>query len=131
MTPKQPRTSTCRIRLVFLKLPFQSPYCQRHQSVVIVEGYFDALFPARRAIGPLVAVTKAVLSEEQLKSLTELGVNEVTICFDADDAGKRGTQWAVELCARMQVTNFVFDLRGSGAKDPAEFVAKIWRYRIA
>lgn len=93
-----------------------------HTSAVVVEGYFDALLLEARSLGPIVAVTKATFSEYQLKSLTDIGVNQLTFCFDADDAGIRGMQAAVELCARMGIKSFVTDMRGSGAKDPAEYV---------
>lgn len=95
-----------------------------HQNAIIVEGYFDALLPQSRSLGPVVAVTKATLSEDQVKSLLDLGVSQVTLCFDADDAGRRGMQGAVELCTRMQLTCFVSDLRDEKAKDPTEFVVK-------
>ncbi|HLI66096.1 MAG TPA: DNA primase, partial [Caulobacteraceae bacterium] len=63
-------------------------------SVVVVEGYMDAI-ACQRAGVPAVAPLGTALTEEQMEALWRLGPDPV-LCFDADAAGQRAAGRAIE-----------------------------------
>ena len=67
------------------------------KDLVIVEGYLDALRATIMGLDNVVAVGSAHLGPEHLQDAIAKGARKVTLCFDADEAGKNATDKALEL----------------------------------
>ncbi|MCO4771104.1 MAG: toprim domain-containing protein, partial [Deltaproteobacteria bacterium] len=90
-------------------------------NVLIVEGYFDVMALAKAGIGFAVAPCGTALTDRQLAGIRRHTTN-VTMLFDADEAGRRAAVRVTEMCLeqglwpqRLQVT---------GGKDPDEFIVE-------
>jgi DNA primase len=86
-------------------------------SVVVVEGYMDAI-ACQRANVPAVAPLGTALTEEQMEALWRLQPEPV-LCFDADGAGQRAASRAMDRALPLLKAgrSFRFALV-SGGKDP-------------
>lgn len=100
-------------------------------SVVIVEGYFDAITLYGAGIMEVVASMGTSLTEAQFKSTADaLGASgKVYLCLDNDDAG----QLAMErICTSPWIWDFIGDRKvdinicklPSDTKDPADFIER-------
>lgn len=67
------------------------------KDLVVVEGYLDALYATAKGLDNVVAVGAASLSREQVEDALAKGARAVTLCFDADGAGRKGTDQALEV----------------------------------
>ena len=68
----------------------------KEDRALVVEGYFDVLGLARAGLGFAVAPCGTALTERQLATLRRHTRN-VTVLFDADEAGQRAADRALEL----------------------------------
>ena len=93
-------------------------------TVIIVEGYFDAMYLYELGIDNIVAVGQGKLSKSHLTGLLKKGIKKVIIAFDKDDVGPDNTVVAVKLLLReTNITPYVLDPNLLGdAKDPDELV---------
>ncbi len=99
----------------------------RGGPVVIVEGYLDALISAARGLPGLVATGTSNLLERQLDNALEAGVTEYILAFDADPAGERGREKAIQdIYGRAQEKGVTVRVKYindyNGAKDPEEMI---------
>lgn len=62
----------------------------------IVEGYGDVLSARMRSIENIVATCGTALTVEQLMLLSKMGVNDIILLFDFDDAGQKNSQRVIE-----------------------------------
>lgn len=100
-------------------------------EVVIVEGNMDAVASHQVGVKNVVAVSGTALTLEQLKALSRLTRN-IKICFDADTAGIRAAERAIELSQSLPITLSV--IRLTDGKDPDELISKsatAWKQVIA
>jgi len=67
------------------------------KDLVVVEGYLDALHATAKGLENVVAVGAANLSREQVEDAIAKGARAVTLCFDADQGGSKGTDQALEV----------------------------------
>jgi DNA primase catalytic core len=67
------------------------------KDLVVVEGYLDALHATAKGMENVVAVGSAGLSPEHVKDAVAKGARAVTLCFDADEGGRKGTEQALEV----------------------------------
>lgn len=94
-------------------------------SVVVVEGFFDALLAHQRGVDA-VAVAGSYFSKEQINAATEF--NYVTLAFDNDEEGKFGTKKAIlELAFAGIDSSFLhypseFQSSDTPIKDPADWI---------
>jgi DNA primase len=65
--------------------------------VILVEGYLDAIALAQAGIGNVAAVLGTALTVDQLK-LGRRFAEDIVICFDGDEAGRRAALRAFPLC---------------------------------
>jgi len=65
--------------------------------IVLVEGYLDAIALAQAGIGNVAAVLGTALTTDQLK-LARRFAEDIVICFDGDEAGRRAALRAFPLC---------------------------------
>jgi DNA primase catalytic core len=93
-------------------------------TVIIVEGYFDAMYLYELGIDSIVAVGQAKLSKSHLTGLLKKGIKTVILAFDKDNVGPDNTVVAVKLLLReTTITPYVLDPKLFGdAKDPDELV---------
>ena len=92
----------------------------QEKSIMLVEGYMDAISLHQRDVHNVVASLGTALTEQQARLLN--GFEKVIIGYDADSAGQGATQRGLEI-----LQNLGYDIRIlqiSGAKDPDEFILK-------
>lgn len=63
----------------------------KHESVVLVEGYSDALSAWAHGKMNVLALGCASVSDGTVRRLRSLGVKRVALCLDGDDTGGEGT----------------------------------------
>ncbi len=92
---------------------------KRPASLVVVEGYMDAIACARAGV-PAVAGQGTALTEEQMEALWRLHP-EPTLCFDGDAAGRRAADRAIDRALPLLKPgrSFCFAVV-EGGKDPDE-----------
>ena len=93
-------------------------------TILIVEGYLDAIYLYELGIKNVSAVGQGKLSKNHLTGLNKKRAKSVIIAFDNDDVGPDNTRVAVQLLlALTEITPFVLDPKELGIhKDPDEFV---------
>lgn len=104
---------------------------KREETLIILEGYPDAIYLPTLGLKNVVAVGQGLLSESHLEALKEYKIKNVIISFDNDPpkadgelTGVENTIKAVDLLTQKSDINvFVLDPRKLGVhKDPDEFV---------
>ena len=91
----------------------------KEDRALVVEGYFDVLGLARAGLGFAVAPCGTALTERQLSTLRRHTRN-VTVLFDADEAGQRAADKALELSLAQGL--WASWLSVPDGKDPDDFV---------
>lgn len=96
---------------------------EKTDTVLIVEGYPDAISLPMHGYSNIAAIGQGCLSEKHLKGLEKKEVDNVIISFDKDNVGPENTEKAVKLLLSTKITPFVLEptLLGNH-KDPDEFV---------
>lgn len=93
----------------------------KQDSLLLVEGYMDAISLHQAGFDNAVACLGTALTGEMAHLIMRYA-NEVIICYDADEAGSKATQRAIDIFksigAKMRV------IRPSGGKDPDEILKK-------
>lgn len=92
---------------------------QTQRSVVVVEGYMDAVLLAQFGFQSVVATLGTALTDAHANTLARLA-DIIFLCFDSDEAGLRAADRAAEvaLLTRTQVRVVALE----GCKDPADCV---------
>lgn len=105
--------------------------CKDEDTLIIVEGYPDALYLPTLGMKNIVAVGQGLLSESHLEALKEFNIKNVIISFDNDPPKEKGELTGVEntvkavdlLTHKLDINVFVLDPRKLGSyKDPDEYV---------
>lgn len=92
----------------------------KEKSIMLVEGYMDAISLHQRGIHNVVASLGTAMTEQQARLLNSF--EQVIIGYDADSAGQGATARSLEI---LQTLGFdIRILQISGAKDPDEYVLK-------
>jgi DNA primase len=100
-------------------------------EVVIVEGQMDVVSSHQAGVRQVVAVSGTALTLDQLKSLSRLTKN-IKICFDADAAGLRATERAIELSQNLGIVLSMIELSsGTDPDDLARQDVEAWRTAIS
>jgi len=89
--------------------------------VVVVEGNMDVLALHNAGFENVVACSGTALTDLQIRQLSRL-TNNITLCFDADEAGINATLRAIELASVSDAKIEVVSL--TEAKDPDELLKK-------
>ncbi len=107
---------------------FQARTAIRTQDyVVVVEGQMDCIKAHQAGFLNTVATSGTAVTVEQLKLISRLTKN-ITLCFDADDAGQRAAKKAGMLALAQGFA--VKYLKINGGKDPDELISQspdLWR----
>ncbi|HVE80532.1 MAG TPA: DNA primase [Candidatus Dormibacteraeota bacterium] len=104
---------------------------RRSDEVVIVEGNMDVVVSHQTGIKQVVAVSGTALTLHQLKTLSRLTRN-IKIAFDADDAGLKAAERAIDLSQSLGITLSMVDI--PEGKDPDDLIQenpKSWEKYIA
>lgn len=94
------------------------------KDLVVVEGYLDALHATVKGLENVVAVSSSHLGPEHIQDAVAKGARKVTLCLDADEAGKKGTDKALEvLKAFPRLKVYVAELPAGAEKmDPDQLI---------
>jgi DNA primase catalytic core len=97
---------------------------KKKDTLIIVEGYLDAIYLFELGIDNIVAVGQGGLSKKHLVGLDKKKIKNVIIAFDNDNVGPGNTVQAVKLLLEnTNIKPFVLDPKELGIhKDPDEFV---------
>lgn len=99
------------------------------ETVVIVEGYLDAIQAQQAGYGNVVAQMGTALTDAQLKLVAPKYAKRVLLALDSDAAGQNATMRSLEVArralsedfaGRLQIEIRVLDV--PGAKDPDDFI---------
>jgi DNA primase len=102
-----------------------------NDEVVLVEGNMDVVASHQAGVKQVVAVSGTALTTDQLKILGRL-TKTIKVCFDADAAGLKATERAIELSQNLGLTLQM--VRLPGEKDPDDLIkhdVAAWKNAIA
>ena len=91
----------------------------REKNLILVEGYMDAISLHQAGFDNVIACLGTALSGEMARLLMRY-TEEVLLAYDADEAGQKATQRAIEIFASVGAKVRVVKL--SGGKDPDEIL---------
>lgn len=91
----------------------------KNDQVILVEGYMDVIALHQAGFTNAVASLGTSLTAEQASLIGER-FKEAVICYDADEAGQRATERALQMFGNIPVT--VKTLTVPDGKDPDEFI---------
>ncbi len=94
---------------------------------ILCEGYMDVISMHQAGFGTAVAGCGTALTPEQVKLISEYA-DEVVLCYDSDEAGRKATARAIQLFASAPVKLSVLNI--PEAKDPDEFIKTHGRERF-
>ncbi len=99
----------------------------KKRKVIIVEGQFDAIRLYDSGIPVAVATLGSAISIYQLSRLIQLS-DDIFLCFDNDDAGRKATSRVFSLLKKYQLWKQkdinIIVVSISGAKDPDEYISE-------
>lgn len=90
------------------------------KSIMLVEGYMDAISLHQRGVHNVVASLGTAMTEQQGRLLN--GFEKVIIGYDSDSAGQGATARSLEILQTLGYDIRILQI--SGAKDPDEYVLK-------
>lgn len=94
---------------------------------VLCEGYMDVISMQKAGVDTAVCACGTALTAEQVKLLSNYA-EEVILCYDSDEAGKKATVRSLEL---LKDTNLKIKvLQIPDAKDPDEYIKKFGKERF-
>lgn len=106
---------------ILYALSFAKDEIRRSESVIVVEGYMDAISLHQKGIKNVVAVSGTALTEEQIQLLSRYTKN-VNLIFDADSAGIRASMRSIELLLKQDMNVKIISL--PQGEDPDSYVNK-------
>jgi DNA primase len=95
--------------------------CESRKSVIVVEGYVDAVMLSQAGFEHTVATLGTALTDAHARMLKPY-VETVYLCFDGDEAGQKAADRACEVALRSGVDVRVVLL--PGGEDPADVVGR-------
>lgn len=93
---------------------------RKARSVVLVEGYFDAVACHKAGVDNVVAVSGTALTDQHVKIIKRYA-ESVVLCLDQDNAGQLAAGRAFDLLSRAHLKILSVSLP---AKDPDELIQK-------
>jgi DNA primase catalytic core len=100
-------------------------YAARAEGLVLVEGLLDVVLLQARGFYNVAALGDASISAERWEALVALGFSSFTLALDNDEAGRAGTEKALENLRKVANVRKVYVIREEAlgqAKDPDELV---------
>ena len=90
-------------------------------TLIVVEGFLDALIASERGLKGMVGVGLSSLTEAQLNNALRCGVKGFILALDNDEEGQKETEKALDLINRKGIKASVVTLP-EGYKDPDEVI---------
>lgn len=100
---------------------FNMNRCRNEKSLILVEGYMDALYLAEKGVKGVVACGKAIPSDLQINNAVESGVENFIFALDMDNAGQKAVKSAIFRLDQLGISSKVIETF-KGFKDPDELV---------
>lgn len=94
---------------------------KQKNSIIVVEGYMDAIACYRIGIENVVAVCGTALTEQHIK-LMKRYTDHIIFCMDSDEAGIRATERNASLALKQEMHVNIIPL--TNYKDPDEYIAQ-------
>lgn len=91
------------------------------QELILCEGYMDVISVYQAGIINIVATLGTAITENQAKLMLRYA-NDIVICYDSDEAGKKAALKAIDIISAAGGRARVMRLKGS--KDPDEYIGK-------
>jgi DNA primase len=102
--------------------PFNIHRAKDYSSVVIVEGYFDALTLLAKGIENTIAVAGTSIKKEHLQMMKRYKIRKLYLCLDNDESGRKAiSKFLKETDPFFRY--FVVEL-DDNSKDPDEYIKK-------
>lgn len=98
-----------------------STAAKREKSIIVVEGFMDAIRISLNGIKNVVALQGTAMTNEQITLLKKLRC-KIILCLDNDNAGLNATLVNGEELIKNELDVYV--IRLSGEKDPDEYILK-------
>ncbi len=101
-------------------------------QVVIVEGNMDVISSHQAGVRQVVATAGTAMTAQHLKMLKRYS-SDIRLAFDADQAGIKAVERAIELAQEIGVDLKIVTLVDDEAKDPDELIqksVKLWQQSI-
>ena len=97
---------------------------EKTDTLIILEGYPDAIYLPTLGLTNVVAIGQGVLGEKHLNSLRYNGIKNVILALDNDGVGPKNTETAIKLLlSKTNIRVAVLNPNDLGkSKDPDEFV---------
>lgn len=87
----------------------------------IVEGYLDAVYLEQCGMEKVVAIGATILTDSHIEMLLEDNQNNIILCLDSDEGGRKGTEIALERMAPLKAFSIqIIDLPTND--DPDSYV---------
>ncbi len=112
---------------------------KKKEQVVVVEGEFDMISSAQAHVNHVVAIKGSALTVDQVNLLSRV-VQTIILALDADAAGVKATERAIDIVRAKGIDLKVIDLKHSTLlaeadkiKDPDELAReqpKVWRQAV-
>lgn len=117
-----PETSVFKKKNILYAADRAKPNCLKKNRVILVEGYLDAIFMHQVGFDETVASLGTAFGEAHVEMLKKLA-DEIIICFDNDDAGKKAMIRAAQVIFTYLDPGFHFKFcLLNGGKDPDEII---------
>lgn len=93
----------------------------KDKRILLCEGNLDVISLTQAGFENAVASCGTALTPEQVRLISGYA-EQVVICYDSDEAGRKASQKAIGLLSQAGLKTRVIEMRG--AKDPDEYVRK-------
>ena len=100
-------------------LHFSREEIVKRKQAIVVEGYLDVLIPHQAGVTNIVATLGTSLTDRHVRLLSRYA-EEVVLLFDADEAGAKAAERALELFLAQKINVRVATI--PEGKDPADYV---------
>jgi DNA primase len=125
MTDQKPKYLNTSDTLVFNKsrnlFSLNNAKNSKSRSYILCEGYMDVIALNQAGFTQAIATLGTALTTEQAMLLKRY-CDEIIICYDADEAGQKATQRAIEILRRAGLPVRVLTI--PQGKDPDEFIRR-------
>lgn len=111
-------------REILYGLDFAKPLAKKRQPLTIVEGPGDRFSLLHHEIKCTVALCGVALTEHHLNNLKSLGISELALCLDWDEAGQQAIERLASLLHTKKIQGFNIDVicPVQGYKDIDEYL---------
>lgn len=103
--------------------PFNLNEARREKTLIVVEGFIDAILITLRGVKGVIAIGGSTLTETQLDTALRYGAKDFILALDNDEAGRKGTEKALSLIYKKGLKAYVMPYPEKPEyKDPDELI---------